>query len=158
MCPLILLKRYVKGKCHSLCLCGFCPLALGLLERSQESCIFNFHKVSSKVADCHYVSKMHQSNTVADIPQEFLLLWASEGGKLFLTDFAFSFAEPHGGEQSPFQDHHNLPMVPAVVCHSLPQQDRHLGREDRLLTSSDLLPRIHWWDSFVLLQSYACWG
>lgn len=48
--------------------------------------------------------------------------------------------EPHGGEQSPVQNHHHLPLVREVLCHSFPQQDRHPQGEDHILSLSHLLP------------------
>lgn len=51
-----------------------------------------------------------------------------------------SALEPHGGEQGPVPHNHHLPLVPELVCHSLPQQEGPSRRQDPALTLGRLLP------------------
>ena len=54
----------------------------------------------------------------------------------------FANTESDGGEQGPVQDDHHLPMVSAVLCHSLPQQEGPARGEDHVFTPCGLLPRV----------------
>ena len=52
------------------------------------------------------------------------------------------FVEPHGGEHGVVPHHHQLQVVPPLLRHAVPQQDRPAGGQDHVLSPGRLLPRV----------------
>ena len=53
-------------------------------------------------------------------------------------------SEPHGGEPSTIPDNRKLPMVCKIFSCIIPEQNRHSGGENSLLSSRRLLPCLLW--------------
>lgn len=52
--------------------------------------------------------------------------------------------EPYGRIEGSVQDDHHVSVVPALVRHSVLEQEGSAGGEDHVFTSSRLFPRIRW--------------
>lgn len=52
--------------------------------------------------------------------------------------------EPDGGVEGSIQDHHHVPVVPALVRYIVFEQEGLAGGEDHVFTLSGLFPRIRW--------------
>ena len=61
-------------------------------------------------------------------------------------------SEPHGGEQGSVQNNHNISLVPTFLGHSLPQQEGSARRENHVLASRRLFPRIRWCVKFFFVK------
>lgn len=70
-----------------------------------------------------------------------------------ITALFFNFtSEPNGRVKGTVQDHHHVPLVPALVGDFVPQQKGFTRREDHVFASCRLLPRIWWYVSFIQFQ------
>ena len=66
-----------------------------------------------------------------------------EGLKGYFLNVAFS--EPDGGVQGIVQNNHHISLVPAQLCHPLPEQEGPARGQDNVLPPAGLLPWIRRW-------------
>ena len=105
-------------------------------RRKWIHCFENVTSIIFLVALSEYDQILFESdNEVSTLLSSFIFTAIMHISLLFEMLTPFSSAEPYGGVQSPFQDYHHVPLVPAFFNYPLLEQERFARGEDPPLSS-----------------------